>query len=393
MSTPVKPLRALLLPSLLLLGSISGATLGCEQSHPPQPTASADSTAPLAATPAVPGPAVPGPAAALPQLSSDARGAYEQNSVDVFKALAPSVVFVTNKQLKRDAWSRRAVEVTAGAGTGFVWDKRGHIVTNFHVVDKGSAFEVTLYDGTVLPATFVGGDPKKDIAVLKIAPRKSLRPVVLPSTQSIVEPGQKAIAIGNPFGFDHTLTVGVISAIGRERIGFGGVTIRDMLQTDASINPGNSGGPLLDSSGRLIGMNTMISGTAGQSSGVGFAVPASAIRKVVPEVIQFGRVKRAGLGVTLYPDTKTRANGIVGVVIDSVQRGTPAAKAGLQGLKRRRNGTMLGDVIVGINKFKVGNYDQLYTALDRFRAGDSVSVTIMREGKKMQVSLELMQLK
>ncbi len=393
MSTPVKPLRALLLPSLLLLGSISGATLGCEQSHPPQPTASADSTAPLAATPAVPGPAVPGPAAALPQLSSDARGAYEQNSVDVFKALAPSVVFVTNKQLKRDAWSRRAVEVTAGAGTGFVWDKRGHIVTNFHVVDKGSAFEVTLYDGTVLPATFVGGDPKKDIAVLKIAPRKSLRPVVLPSTQSIVEPGQKAIAIGNPFGFDHTLTVGVISAIGRERIGFGGVTIRDMLQTDASINPGNSGGPLLDSSGRLIGMNTMISGTAGQSSGVGFAVPASAIRKVVPEVIQFGRVKRAGLGVTLYPDTKTRANGIVGVVIDSVQRGTPAAKAGLQGLKRRRNGTMLGDVIVGINKFKVGNYDQLYTALDQFRAGDSVDVTIMREGKKMQVSLELMQLK
>lgn len=334
----------------------------------------------------------PGATPDIPPMRSSARGEYEQNSIDVFKALAPSVVFVTNKQLRRNNWTRKTTEVKAGAGTGFIWDRRGHIVTNYHVVNQGSAFEVTMYDGTTLSAKFVGGDPMKDIAVLKVSPPKNFSPITLPPAKSIVEPGQKAIAIGNPFGFDHTLTVGVISAIGREMIGFGGVTIRDMLQTDASINPGNSGGPLLDSRGKLIGMNTMISGKSGQSSGVGFAVPVSAIRKVVPDVIKFGRVKRAGLGVTLYPDRDARANGVVGVVIDKVQRGTPAAKAGLKGLQRRRGQTMLGDVIVAINSYKVTNYDQLYNALDRFRAGDTVNVTILRGAKKTQVSLTLMQL-
>jgi S1-C subfamily serine protease len=216
--------------------------------------------------------------------------------------------------------------------------------------------------------------------------------VTLPALKSIVEPGQKAIAIGNPFGHDHTLTVGVISAIGREMIGFGQVTIRDMLQTDASINPGNSGGPLLDSEGHLIGMNTMISGKSGDSSGVGFAVPVSAIRRAVPDIIKYGHVKRAGLGVTLYPDRNARANGIVGVVIDKVKRGTPAAKAGLQGLKTRRGQVLLGDVIVAINAYEVTNYDQLYNALDRFKVGDTVNVTVLRGAKKIKVSLKLMQL-
>jgi S1-C subfamily serine protease len=325
-------------------------------------------------------------------MSTGARSEYEQNSIDVFKALAPSVVFVTNKQIRRNQWTRRKSEVKAGAGTGFIWDRRGHIVTNFHVVNKGTAFEVTMYDGTVLAATFVGGDPMKDIAVLKIAPPRGIRPVTLPALKSIVEPGQKAIAIGNPFGFDHTLTVGVISAIGREMPGFGGVTIRDMLQTDASINPGNSGGPLLDSEGHLIGMNTMISGTSGDSSGVGFAVPVSAIRRAVPDIIKFGRVKRAGLGVTLYPDKDARANGIVGVVIDKVKRGTPAAKAGLRGLQTRKGQVLLGDVIVGINTFKISNYDQLYNALDRYGVGDTIDVTILRGAKRTKVSLKLMQL-
>lgn len=398
------PSKALskLAPFFLSLLFFGGAA-ACEQSH----SASAGEATPLtpvtvqmATADAVdsevrPGgapAALPGVAPAIPPMNRSARGEYEQNSIDVFKALAPSVVFVTNKQLRKNSWTRQTTEATIGAGTGFVWDRSGHIVTNYHVINNSNSIEVTMYDGTTLAAKFVGGDPKKDIAVLKVSALRNLNPVSLPSASSVVEPGQKAIAIGNPFGFDHTLTVGVISAIGREMPGFGGVTIRDMLQTDASINPGNSGGPLLDSQGKLIGMNTMISGKSGDSSGVGFAVPVSAIRKTVPEIIKFGRVKRAGLGVNLFPDAQSRSRGIVGVVIDKVQRGTPAAKAGLRGLKRTRRGTYLGDVIVGINNFKVSNYDQLYNALDRFKAGDTVSVTIVRESKKMQVSLELMQL-
>ena len=388
--------RAPLLVSLLILGAVPS----CEQARIPAPTAAllesseaGTESSPMDVSPVAQEPSPISAGAALPALSQRARGEYEQNTVDVFKALAHSVVFVTNKQLRRDPWSRRTREVKAGAGTGFVWDKRGHIVTNFHVINKGTSFEITLYDGTILPATFVGGDPRKDIAVLKISPHKSLRPVILPSASSIVEPGQKAIAIGNPFGFDHTLTVGVISAIGREMLGFGGVTIRDMLQTDASINPGNSGGPLLDSRGMLIGMNTMISGTSGNSSGVGFAVPVSAIRKVVPDVIKYGKVKRAGLGITLVSDADARANGVVGVVIDRVARRSPAAKAGLRGLHRRRGRDVLGDVIVAIDSYRVTNYDELYNALDRYKAGDTVHVTVLRRGTKERVSLTLMELK
>ncbi len=383
MPLKARGLRAICLLPLLLLGTLAG----CEK---PEETAP-ESIAVLAPSAADDHNEV-GVAPPVAAMSTSARSEYEQNTIDVFKALAPSVVFVTNKQMRRNQWTRRDSEVKAGAGTGFIWDRRGHIVTNFHVVNKGTAFDVTMYDGTVLPAKFVGGDPLKDIAVLKIVPPRGIRPVTLPALKSVVEPGQKAIAIGNPFGFDHTLTVGVISAIGREMPGFGGVTIRDMLQTDASINPGNSGGPLLDSEGHLIGMNTMISGSTGNSSGVGFAVPVSAIRRAVPDIIKYGRVKRAGLGVTLYPDKSARANGIVGVVIDKVTRGTPAAKAGLRGLRSRRGQVLLGDVIVGINAYKVTNYDQLYNALDRFGVGDAVNVTILRGTKRTTVSLKLMQL-
>ncbi len=328
-------------------------------------------------------------------LSSNARSDYEQNSIDVFRNLAPSVVFVTNKQLRSTGWNSRA-EVAAGSGTGFIWNRSGYIVTNFHVINNGRSFDVTFYDGTTLPAKFVGGDPQKDIAVLKVNAKRKFVPVALPRKASVVEVGQKAVAIGNPFGFDHTLTIGVISAIGREMRGFGGVTIRDMLQTDASINPGNSGGPLLDSQGHLIGMNTMIHSKSGASAGVGFAVPVSAIRKVVPDLIRYGKVKRAGLGIELIPDTKARANGVVGVVIARVERNSPAANAGIKGLQQTRRGGVLFDTIVGIDSYKVKNYDQLYNALDRFSAGDKVTVHIKREGggrtQNISVQLNLMEL-
>lgn len=375
--------RVALLVSLLF----GGALTGCERT-------------PSAAQP-VPSPApansnrgAEDTATGIAPLGPDARSEYEQNSVDVFKALAPSVVFVTNKRLRRNSWTRRVIEVKAGAGTGFIWDKRGHIVTNYHVVEDGNSFDVRLYDGTTLSAKLIGGDRHKDIAVLKIDPPSNLRPIKLLPANVEVEVGQKAIAIGNPFGFDHTLTVGVISATGREMIGFGKVTIRDMLQTDASINPGNSGGPLLDSQGHLIGMNTMIHSKSGGSSGLGFAVPVSAIRRVVPDVVRYGYVKRAVLGVKLIEDAEARANGIAsGVVIASVQRATPAAKAGLKGLLLRRGVYVLGDIIVGINSYPVKNYNDLYSALDRFKAGDTIAVTVVRGDKKIKVSLKLKQLK
>lgn len=371
--------------SLVLL---AGSLAACDQmSSGPAANQELTVNAPIHA----PAPPVQAPGTITP-LSVSARTEYEQNSIDVFRALAPSVVYVTNKQLGRNGWSRTVVEVKAGEGTGFIWDTNGHIVTNYHVVNGGSSFEVTLDDGSTHSARVVGGDPNKDIAVLKIDTNKRLHPVTLGSKQNPVEVGQKAIAIGNPFGFDHTLTVGVISATGREMPGFGGVSIRDMLQTDAAINPGNSGGPLLDSLGHLIGMNTMISSKSGTSAGVGFAVPAAAIQRAVPEIIKFGKVQRAGLGVTLIKDQIARVNGVeIGVVIEGVRRGTPAAKAGLRGLQGRQQ-NVLGDVIIGINSYGVRNYDELYNALDRFRAGDEVTVTVLRAGEKRQVKLELMKL-
>lgn len=372
---------------LLLAGSLSA----CEVANSPF-------AAHLASTTSVPAEAVePADTAGAPgsitPLPPNARSEYEQNSIDVFKALAPAVVFVTNKQLVRNSWTQATSEVDAGKGTGFVWDKSGHIVTNYHVINNGRTFEVTLYDGTTHTARLVGGDPNKDIAVLKIDARKRLHPVTLPASPTRVEVGQKAIAIGNPFGFDHTLTVGVISATGREMPGFGGVSIRDMLQTDAAINPGNSGGPLLDSQGHLIGMNTMITSQTGGSSGVGFAVPAAAIARAVPEIIKYGKVQRAGLGISLIDDRVARSNGVArGVVIGEVHPNTPAAEADLRGLQAEGGNVVLGDVIIAIDSYSVRNYDELYNALDHFRAGDEVTVTVMRDSKKEKVKLKLMKL-
>lgn len=371
--------------SILAVLTLALALVGCEREPLGTTSSSEAASVPPVSVPSQP---VPG----VSSLPPGARTAYEQNSVEVFKAMAPSVVFVTNKQLRRDMWSSRTAEVKAGSGTGFIWDKSGHIVTNFHVVDGGSSFEIKLYDGTVLPAAFVGGDPSQDIALLKIDTRKSLKPVALPVANSKVEVGQKAIAIGNPFGFDHTLTIGVISATGRSMIGFGGVAIPDMLQTDAAINPGNSGGPLLDSQGQLIGMNTMISSKSGSSAGVGFAVPVSAIRRTVPEIIKFGNKKRPGLGIIMFDDRVARANGVEGVVIESVQRGTPAAKAGLKGLRKYRGDVYLGDVIVGIDKYRIRSSSDLRDALSNFKVGEEVEVTILREDERKRVRLKLMQL-
>ncbi|PJB40072.1 MAG: 2-alkenal reductase [Deltaproteobacteria bacterium CG_4_9_14_3_um_filter_63_12] len=310
----------------------------------------------------------------------------ENNTIDVFKAAAPATVFVTQKQLVRNSYTRRTQEIPAGSGSGFVWDRDGHIVTNYHVVDGGSSFTVTLFNQKSYPAELVGGEPRKDIAVLKIdAPEEDLMPITLPKKGSEQVVGQKAIAIGNPFGLDHTLTTGVVSAIGREVLGYGKVTIKDMIQTDASINPGNSGGPLLDSAGHLLGINAMIYSQSGSSAGIGFAVPVSTIRRVVPQIIETGHAEQAGLGISILSDDVARRAAIAGVIIESVMEDSPAAEAGLRGLSTGKNGVELGDVIVAIDEEEVLTYDDLYNALEAKTAGDKVKVKVVREQKEQVI--------
>ncbi|HMR75456.1 MAG TPA: trypsin-like peptidase domain-containing protein, partial [Polyangiaceae bacterium] len=277
------------LPTLLpLLAGILVIGCGARPGAPP-PAPSQRSPAP-AVTAAAPATAASSPAPTAPALTdAQLRTEDERNTVQIFTQSSASTVFVTERRVVVDYLAGRAVEVPAGAGSGFVWDDQGHIVTNFHVIQKARKVTVTLQDQKPLPAKLVGAEPRRDIAVLKVfAPKDKLSPVALPPAGHPLQVGQKVLAIGNPFALDHTLTTGVVSALGREVDGIGGVTIRDMIQTDAAINPGNSGGPLLDSSGRLIGMNTMILSKSGSSAGIGFAVPVDTIRRIVPQLIKHG---------------------------------------------------------------------------------------------------------
>lgn len=327
-------------------------------------------------------------AAALP---ASALLPEEENTIRVFREASPSVVFVTNVALGR-TMSMDEYAIPQGAGSGFVWDKKGRVVTNFHVVQGGDAFLVTFNDQTQLEAKLIGADPSHDIAVLQVEePNEKLAPIKVGSSDKLLV-GQQTAAIGNPFGLDHTLTKGIISALGREVVGIGGVTIRDMIQTDAAINPGNSGGPLLDSAGNLIGMNTMIFSRSGSSAGIGFAVPVSFIKRIVPQIIQFGKVIRPGIGITiLTPGQKYYLLGDQdGVVVDQVTRGGPAAKAGLHGGRHLPGGRYsIGDVIVAIDDHEIKDFDDLYNALDRYKPGDSVKVKIVRAGKPLVYPIEL----
>lgn len=333
-------------------------------------------------------------AAALAAAPAAALLPEEQNTIRVFQENAPSVVFVTNVAIGQNMYQDEFA-VPQGAGSGFVWDNKGHIVTNFHVVQGGDAFLVTLRDKTQLEAKVVGVDPNKDIAVLQVDKPEKLKPVKVGSSHTL-QVGQTAIAIGNPFGLDHSLSKGVISALGRQVQGIGGVTIRGMIQTDAAINPGNSGGPLLDSGGNLIGMNTMIFSRSGSSAGVGFAVPVSFIKRIVPQLIRTGHVVRPGLGVTIL--TSGQKYYLIGdqdgVVINAVQPGGPAAKAGLRGVRRLPGGRVaVGDVIVGVGDEAVKDFDDLYNELDRYKVGDVVSIKILRGGKTLSVPVALIDIR
>ena len=322
-------------------------------------------------------------------LGPGARIEDERNTIAVFKDASPSTVFVTQTRTVTDFLGSEQ-EVPAGSGSGFVWDDQGHVVTNFHVVKGAESLVVTFQDQQRFDAKVVGVEPKKDIAVLKVnAPANLFRPVKV-SPHSDLEVGQKTIAIGNPFGLDHTLTTGIVSAVGRQVQGIGGVTIRDMIQTDAAINPGNSGGPLLDSQGQLIGMNTMIYSQSGSSAGIGFAVPVRTIARVVPQIVKSGKAEQLGLGIGIDPAQRLeRRFGIHGVVVVNVGAGSSAEKAGFKGLTRTARGVSLGDVIVSVAGQKVEDFDDLYNALDTKKAGDKVEVGILRDEKPMTLKADV----
>lgn len=375
---------------LVISAFLLGFQIGCKRlSGTQQP-------APPASISTIPAPAPEPPAAgarAPDPLANGARTQEETNTINVFKTAGPSAVFVTQKRVVVDYFAGRALEVPAGSGSGFVWDEEGHVVTNFHVVQNARSLTVTLQDHSKHVATIRGTEPRKDIAVLKIeAPKEKLVPIPKPNKKMRGEVGQKAIAIGNPFGLDQTLTVGVVSALGRSVQGIGGVEIRDMIQTDAAINPGNSGGPLLDSSGRLMGMNTAIYSKSGTSAGVGFAVPAATILRVVPQIIKTGKAEQVGLGIRIDPERRIeRRFGLKGVVVISVAPNTPAAKAGLQGLQEAPTGLKFGDIIVAIGKEPINDYDDLYNTLDHYKVGDKVDVKVERDGKQAVLKIELIQ--
>jgi len=326
----------------------------------------------------------------VPPVSPGSRIEDERNTIAVFRAAAQSTVFVTQTRVVEDYFAGTLQEVPAGSGSGFVWDDKGHIVTNFHVVEGARSVNVTFHDQQTFEAKVVGLEPRKDIAVLKVDAPPKLLAAIHVAKGGQLEVGQKAIAIGNPFGLDHTLTTGVISALGRQVQGAGGVSIRDMIQTDAAINPGNSGGPLLDSAGALIGMNTMIYSKTGSSAGIGFAVPVSTIQRIVPQIIKTGRAEQVGLGISVDPVGKLeRRLGLEGVVVLQVPEGSPAAAAGLKGLTRTRRGLALGDVIIGVDEKRIVQFDDLYTVLDAKKADDVVRLVVQRGDAAVTLQVKL----
>ena len=316
----------------------------------------------------------------------------EANNIEVFKRTSPSVVNITNARLVRTVFSLNPQQVPQGSGTGFVWDEDGHIVTNFHVVQQADRVLITMQDGTTYSAQAVGLDPARDLAVLKIeAPQQQLVPVT-PGDSSLLEVGRKVIAIGNPFGLDTTMTVGVVSALGREIDAVNRRKIRDVIQTDAAINPGNSGGPLLNSLGQLVGVNTAIYSPSGGSSGIGFAIPVNTVKRVVPELIQYGRVQTPVLGITLLPqpDYYRRRWGIEGVIVLDTVAGTDPERLGMRGLARSERGRMiLGDVIVEVDGQPIRNENDLAVVIEQKQPGDQVTVLTRRDNDSHRYRIRL----
>src|SRR5688500_8998816 len=325
-----------------------------------------------------------------PAIASD-----EQNNIEIYRTLSPGVVNVHSTSYVRDFFG--FVDAQEGNGSGSIIDAEGDILTNYHVIENAQKLSVSLGGQKDYPAKLIGGDPDTDLAVIRLLekPREPLTVIPMGDSDKL-SVGQKVLAIGNPFGLDRTLTTGVISGLQRPIRARNNRLIEGAIQTDASINPGNSGGPLLDSRGRMIGINSQILSPSGSSAGVGFAVPVSIAKRVVPQLLKNGQVRRPKLGINSR-DVEAFRNQVDlpvsdGVLIIQVARGGGAANAGLRGIQQTEMGDIeMGDIIVGINEDKVGNSDDLFRVLDKHQIGETVQVHIWRNGRRMSVPVRLME--
>ncbi|MFB1489393.1 MULTISPECIES: S1C family serine protease [unclassified Thiocapsa] len=319
--------------------------------------------------------------------------ADEQTTIAIFESISPSVVYITTSGRVMDLLSRNLLEVPRGTGSGFMWDRHGHVVTNYHVVADVQAAYVRLANQRVYEAALVGVSPEHDIAVLRIDSGAGGPPPVAIGSSHDLKVGQKVFAIGNPFGLDYSLTGGVISALDRTIPSDEGRKIEHLIQTDAAINPGNSGGPLIDSAGRVIGMNTAIFSPSGNFAGIGFAVPVDTINRVVPRLIAYGRYVRPALGVITDGDLSRRFAeivGVAGVVILQIQDGSPAARAGLRAAIMSKNGDLVAaDLIVAVDGQDVDSVERLIELLDAYRVGDKVVLRVYRDGQLIEVDVVL----
>jgi S1-C subfamily serine protease len=314
-------------------------------------------------------------------------------TIELFERASPTVVFISTRQRVVNVWTRNVLSVPRGNGSGLVWDDLGHVVTNNHVVEGTSEATVRLNDGRSYRAALIGSSPSHDLAVLRINVPFDRPPAVPIGTSGDLRVGQKVFAIGNPFGLDYTLTSGLVSALDRSLEDDDGTTIEHLIQTDAAINPGNSGGPLLDSAGRLIGINTAIYSPSGAYAGIGFAVPVDTVNRVVPQLIAQGRYIRPGLGVSIDADINrviTERLGVSGVVVLQVQAGSAAEAAGLRSTRVDADGEVIpGDVILAVAGIPVDSIPGLLSALEEQRIGDEITVRIWRDGREIEVSLVL----
>ncbi len=324
----------------------------------------------------------------------------EKATIEVFEAVAPSVVYIRTKGFQQ-TFDGSVSQQEVASGTGFVWDENGHIITNLHVVrdsliGQNAQLEVQLADLQVFDAEIIGAVSKHDVAVLKIkADPSQLVPITIGSSDGL-KVGQKVLAIGNPFGFDKTLSTGVIGGLNRSVGTDSENVLGGMIQTDAAINPGNSGGPLLDSAGRLIGVNTAIVSTSGASAGLGFAVPVNDVHSSVSMVLKESvATETPSMGIAILDAETARANGIPerlltgGLVILEVYPETPAAAAGLRGCMRRGFNRVLGDQITAIEGKNISTFEELKSLMAEFKAGDTIKLSVVRDTQKFEVSLTL----
>ena len=314
----------------------------------------------------------------------------EKSTIALFRQASPSVLHITAISVQRDLFTLNLYQIPEGTGSGFIWDHSGNVITNFHVIQNADVAQVTLGDQTTWKARRVGVAPDKDIAVLRIdAPANRLQPIPI-GTSKDLQVGQSVFAIGNPFGLDQSLTTGVISALGREIESVTRRPIQGVIQTDAAINPGNSGGPLLDSAGRLIGVNTAIYSPSGVSAGIGFAIPVDTVNRIVAELIRYGKVTRPGIGVQIAEEQIADRLGVKGILVVDVVPGSAAAKAGIRPTRREGSGRVrLGDVITAVDGKKVESPNDLFLLLENYKIGDVVNISLLRDGKNVQTKVIL----